>query len=99
MGKTEQGSYMPVSGATRLEEQESCFPPQARGGRCAGVCGPLWPAEGSRQSQRRPFLLQGSEWGSLASLVCPWDVEAGGRKSSLLPRGRGYHSTAPSRFP
>lgn len=85
LGKQDWGSTNPAS-----------HPKQGVGG------GPGWSPSGRQrgQSQGCPLGLQGGEWGSLASPVCPWEVEAGGRNLSLLPpEGQGYQSTAPSRFP
>lgn len=46
-----------------------------------------------------PFALKGSEREPDLTQMSTVGVGAGVRTQSLLPRGQGYQSTAPSRFP
>lgn len=91
------GSYMPVVWGQQDwgSTNPASHPKQGVGGGLRGS--PSGRQRGEGQSQGCPFGLQGSEWESLASSMCPWGQEGGTEAS--CPRGRGYQSTAPSRFP
>lgn len=97
-GVTEQeGSYMPGMGATRLRKHESCSHPKPGVG--SGLrCTPL-ACRGERARARAAPLVAGQCGGSLASpcVGVGWRQEGGAGAS--CPEGRGYQSTAPSRFP
>lgn len=92
-----EGSDMPAAGLTRPGAQTP-LPSRWRNWRVRGTA-PSVQQRGKGWSLGCPFALKGSEREPNLTHMSMVGMGAGVRIKSLLPRGRGYQSTAPSKFP